>query len=118
MKILRTFSGQEYVLADDEAENVVRLKEEKQVKAFIALRNGAHVDSSAIESVGPVPLVPTRNGRVINRLGFYMEGGHKINVEDWTTVVYLPDPKYARQADAEKNNNALGSGAKELPQRT
>lgn len=112
---MRTFSGQEYVLADDEAERVIQVKNEPNIKAFIALRNGAHVDKAAIESVGPVPLVPMRNGYVVNKLGFYVQDGNRIHVEDWGLVKYAPDPKYAAMAAAEKIG-ALGSGAKGLPE--
>ena len=95
MKILKLFSGQEYILKDDEAINVVSIKQSNN-KAFLKLRCGAYVDTSAIESISDIPLIPhSRDGYPLSKDGrSFIRDGNRIYVEDFSAIQYLPDPKY------------------------
>ncbi len=96
MKILRTFSGQEFVLEDDEAENIIKVKNTGNGKAFIGLRCGAYVDAAAIESISEIPLIPfSRDGHRLSKDGrSFVRDGQRVYVEDLEGIQYLPDPKY------------------------
>ena len=61
MKVLRTFSGQEFIIANEEQENILQIKNSGK-KAFIELRCGSFVDSAAIESISDIPLVAFSGG--------------------------------------------------------
>ena len=54
MKLIKTFSRSEFVVADDEADNIKALLTSGQ-KAFIELRCGDLLNTSAIESIGGLP---------------------------------------------------------------
>ena len=94
-KILRTFSGNEWLLENDEAENVIAVKK-KGVKAFLQLRCGAYVDTSAIESIGGVPVIAhSASGKPLSKDGrWFVEDGKRVYVENFAGIQYLPDPKY------------------------
>jgi hypothetical protein len=54
MKLIKTFSRSEFVVEDDEAENIKTVLKSGQ-KTFIELRCGDVLNISAIESVGGIP---------------------------------------------------------------
>lgn len=96
MKILKTWSGQEYILQDEEADNIVKIKNSPSKKAFLQLRCGAYVDISAIESISGVPLIAhSQEGQPLSKDGrSYIRDSIRIYVEDFDSIQYLPDPKY------------------------
>ena len=109
MKILKTFSRSEFILEDDEAENVMSALATGQ-KGFIKLRSGEMVNTQGIDCVAEVPLV-----------GFYKIDGHEYPVlRDGETIVneygnrvkidksyvkYLPDPTYKKKLLMLKQKN-------------
>lgn len=100
--ILKTFSSQEFVIQNDEAQNIVKVKNSGS-KALIGLRCGAYVDSSAIESITGIPLVKVKHGQFIvkrdsNDNEFYInEYGNRTEVADQNNITYLADPKYSHE---------------------
>lgn len=102
MKLLKTFSGQEFVLEDEEAENVVKIKSADK-KAFLELRCGSFVDTSAIETIGEIPLIAySSSGCPLSKDGrSYMREGSRVWVEDFGGIIYKPDPKYKKMLDAQ-----------------
>lgn len=100
MKILNLFSGKEFVISDDEAAGIVAVKSQEK-KAFIELRCGSFVDTAAIESLTDVPLIAfAQSGHPMNPDGrSFTRDGHRVYVEDLSTLRYLPDPKYAGLAE-------------------
>jgi len=101
-KILKTFGGTEYVLDDDEAQNIVDLKRTGK-KSFIELRCGAYIDSSAIESVAYPPLIPVSgDGYSLSKDGrSFVRDGIRIWVEHPGNVRYVEDPRYNKLAEAQ-----------------
>jgi len=99
MKILRTFSGKEFILEDDEAENVIAVKNSGK-KAFLQLRSGEYVDTSAIEAITKIPLIPVwNNGRFLSKDGrSFIRDGTRIYIERIETfkdnVLFEEDPRY------------------------
>lgn len=94
MKTLTTFSGREYILEDDEAENI---KKVFKPNTLLSLRNGEAVNSSAIESIGDPELIPYWNGYLLDKGGkSFMRDGQRIFLEtkDFNNVEYKIHPKY------------------------
>ena len=54
MKLIKTFSRSEFVVEDDEADNIKAILQSGQ-KAFIQLRCGDLLNTAAIESIGAIP---------------------------------------------------------------
>lgn len=98
MRIINTFSGNEFYISEEEEAQIIKIKSINDGKAFIKLRDGSYLDTSAIESITGVPEVLMAHGRYpLNADGkSYMREGDKIQIEDWSHVVSLPDPKYKK----------------------
>jgi len=103
MKILTTFGGREFILEDDEAENIIIVKNSPTGKAFLELRCGAFVDTSAIESITDIPLIPySADGYPLSKDGrSFIKEGVRIWIENFDGIKYLPDSKYKRIAEAQ-----------------
>ena len=97
MKLLKTFSNQEFVIDDDEVRIIIEIKN-KDKKAFLELRCGAFVDTAAIESITDIPLRAfSASGYPLSRDGkSFMRDGQRVYVEDLDSIQYLPDPKYKK----------------------
>src|SRR3990167_615240 len=95
MRIMKTFSGQEFILEDDEADNIVKIKQSSS-KAFLGLRLGSYVDTSAIESITGIPIIAVSSGGYpLSKDGkSFMREGRRIYVENFDGIKYVPDPKY------------------------
>lgn len=94
MKTLTTFSGREYILEDDEAENI---KKVFKPNTLLSLRSGEAVNSSAIEAIGDPELVPYWDGYKLDKNGSsFMRDGQRIFLEtqDYKNIEYKPHPKY------------------------
>ena len=94
MKILTTFSGKEYILEDNEAENI---KEIFKPNELISLRNGEAVNTSAIESIGSPELVPYWKEYLLDKSGkSFIRDGRRIFLEtqDFENIEYKLSPKY------------------------
>jgi hypothetical protein len=105
MKILKLMSGAEFLLEDDEAENVAR--EFGQGTTMMRLRAGDYVNLKSIEFIGEPPLIPFWNGYPLLKDGrSFMYEGRRWPVEpnEIKNIEYKPDPKYValKQALVEK----------------
>src|SRR3990167_8970405 len=97
MKLLKTFSNQEFIIGDDEVKIIIEIKN-KDKKAFLELRCGAFVDTAAIESISDIPLRAfSESGYPLSRDGkSFVRDGQRVYVEDLDSIRYLPDPKYEK----------------------
>jgi len=111
MKILTMFGGKEFLLEEDEANNIIiGIGESSKGKTFLALRCGAFINTSAIESITDIPLIPFFGGdrerqshylsKDSNGNYFYQYEGKRINIEI-DKVEFLEDPKYKELAEVQ-----------------
>ena len=124
MKILTIFSGKEFIIEDEEIKVIIIAKQSGN-KAFLELRCGAFVDTSAIESITDIPLIPFFGGDK-DRMSHYLlkdgngnyfyeyEGKRRyISLEE---VEFLEDPKYQELIEAQlkrlENKKQLKVGKK------
>ena len=100
MKLLKVFSGDEYIVEDDEALNIVAIKNTPNSKAMIQLRCGAFVATSAIASISNPPLLGMAHGQYpLSKDGrSYMRDGQRVYLESYNHVEYIPDPLYVQKA--------------------
>jgi len=112
MKNLRTFSGQEYMISEEEVETLVKIKNSGEGRAFVRLRNGTYLDTSAIESIGDIPLVPMAHGMYpLSKDGrSYIREGRRVYIEDASHIRWLPDPKYQNYPTTGSQSPQLKSG--------
>ena|SRR3990167_11332929 len=95
MKIIKIIGG-EFVLEDDEAENVEKTVLVSGGKGFMKLRCGAFINITAIQVIMDIPLIAySQGGYPLEKNGrSFIRDGVRVMVEDLDTIQYLPDPKY------------------------
>lgn len=94
MKIIKLFSGLEFLVENDEAENVAR---NYKAKTLLRLKSGDYIASSGIEAITEVEIVPYWNGYLLEKSArSFMREGQRINLtaENFSEVEYKPHPKY------------------------
>ena len=94
MKIIKLFSGLEFLVENDEAENVAR---NYKAKTLLRLKSGDYIASSGIEAITELELVLFWNEYLLEKSGrSFMRGGQRINLtaENFSEVEYKPHPKY------------------------
>ncbi len=107
MKILRTFSGHEFIVEDDEAKNIVILKNTGK-KSFVELRCGDFIDISAIESIVNPPLIPMIHGYPVEKDGrTFIRDGDRIKIENLENIYYSEDPKYKKLMELSQQRKLL-----------
>lgn len=104
MRILRTFSRDEYILEDEEGEKLEAMLQ-KGVTGFIKLRCGDMINVSSIEAIRSIPLRPfyrTEDGDWVEVMrdgeSIVNWAGKRIKI-DRSKVEYLEDPKYQKMLD-------------------
>ncbi len=111
IKILNLFSGKEFILESDEAENIIKIKNNGAGKAFLELRCGAYIDTSAIERITDVPLTAFREGDGVryshylskdsNGNYFYQLDDGKRKYVELDEVVFVKNPEYEKLINAQ-----------------
>jgi hypothetical protein len=92
MKIITMFSKREYVVADDEAENVAK---NSNGDGLLRLRSGDYISPKAIESISEPKQVKMYKGYFVEKDGMsYIRDGEKIRIEHPENIELAPDPKY------------------------
>jgi hypothetical protein len=92
MKLITMFSKREYVVNDDEADNVAIAS---QKDGMIKLRSGDYINPKAIESIGEPAEIAFYKGYLVNKDGrTFTRDGQRITIESPENIKYLPDPKY------------------------
>lgn len=123
MKIITMFSKKEYLVEDDEAENVAKSYNSNQL---LRLRSGELINPRGIESIGSPDAIPCWNGYPLNPDGkSFMRDGERIYLEphNFKEVRYKLHPKYDADIEflpsPEKPREKLPSSqfAKELGQK-
>lgn len=94
MKILHTFK-REYILEDDEAENIVNVLENKS-NGFIKLRNGSMINIASISEISDIPKVARYKGYDVVNGRWYYRDGDKIHIDCPEDIEYIDDPKYKK----------------------
>ena len=120
MKVLKKYGGKEYMLDDDEAQHIVKVKNSGK-KAFIQLRSGNYVDTPAIESLDNPPLVAvSAEGYPLSKDGnSFIRNGQRVYVEDRDGIHYVEDPRYQKLAEKQfeiaEREQEINKQEKELP---
>ena len=94
MKIIKLFSGLEFLVENDEAENVAR---NYKAKTLLRLKSGDYIASSGIEAITEVEIVPYWNGYPLSKdCKSFMRDGQRIYLESesFNEIEYRPHPKY------------------------
>ena len=94
MKIIKLFSGLEFLVEDNEAENVAK---NYKSKTLLRLKSGDYIASSGIEAITEQDLVPYWDGYILEKSGrSFMRDGQRIFLEtkDFKEIEYKPHPKY------------------------
>lgn len=95
MKLLRLFSKQEFVLTEQEAEQVKKALLSGH-KGFISLPTGAVISISAVETLCDVPQVAYAHGQypLLPDGNSYMRDGQRVYLQSREHLRYKPHPKY------------------------
>ncbi len=94
MKIITLFSGKEYLVEDEEANEVAK---HYNSNALLRLKSGARINPKGIESVDDPITVPYWQGYILEKSGrSFIRDGQRINLEtkDFKKIEYKPHPKY------------------------
>jgi hypothetical protein len=94
VKIIKTIGRLEFVVEDDEAENIVKAF---GTQTLVRLRSGAYLNPSTIAAVIDPPKIPYWGGYKINEDGksFFRDGKRVyLEPENYQEIKYLEDPKY------------------------
>ena len=94
MKIIKLFSGLEFLVEDDEAENVAR---NYKSKTLIKLRSGDYIASSGIEAITESETEAFWSGYPLSKDGkSFMRDGERIYLESQhlKEIEYKPHSKY------------------------
>ena len=107
MKIIKTTNRLEFVVENDEAENVVKAFGKQ---SLVLLRSGAYLNPSTIAAIIDPPKLPYWAGyRVNDDLKSFFRDGKKIYLEtsQLEKIEYREDPKYlnVKMLDDVENKN-------------
>lgn len=94
MKIIKMFSKSEFLVEDNEADNVAKSYGNG---GLIQLRSGDYISTSGIESISDPELMPYWNGYLLEKSGnSFMRDGQRIFLEtqNYKEIEYKPHPKY------------------------
>lgn len=112
MKLIIMFSKREYVVDDDEAENVAIAS---QGDGMICLRSGDFINPKGIESIGEVPKVMMYKGYFVEKDGMsYYRDGERIRIEHPDNRVLVPRQEYQDQINRIKDNRLKADETKML----
>jgi len=95
MKIIKTTSRLEFVVENDEAENIVKAFGKQNL---VQLRSGAYLNPSTISAIIDPPKIPYWGGYRVNSDGrsFFREGVRVyLDQKHIEEIKYLDDPKYS-----------------------
>lgn len=93
------FSKSEFLVEDDEAENVAR---SYRSGGLIQLRSGDYISTSGIESIADSELVPYWDGYLLEKGGnSFIRDGQRIFLEtqNYKEIEYKPHPKYKKMKE-------------------
>jgi len=94
MKVLRTFNNNEYLVKEDEAENIMKVVNAGNVK-MIKLRSGDYISSSGIMEICEPPKIMQYKGYTVNKSGTkFLRDGEWIDIQYPENIEYIEDPKY------------------------
>src|SRR3990167_4959121 len=94
MRLIKTWSKDEYVLEDDEAQNLENLLVSGKT-GFIKLRTGELINVASIEVLKGPALVARYKGYPVLKDGLhFVEGGERVLINNPELIEYVPDPKY------------------------
>ncbi len=94
MKIIKMFSKSEFLVEDDEAENVAA---NYGKGGLILLRSGNYISTAGIESIADPETVPFWKDYLLEKGGrSFIRDGQRINLEaqNFKEIEYKPHPKY------------------------
>lgn len=109
MKTITTFSGKEFLIEDEEAENIKKIF---KPNTLLSLRNGEAVNTSAIESIGSLEQVPYWDNYLLEKSGrSFIRDGQRINLEtkNFDEIEYKPHPKYEAMKEKLLENTKMFS---------
>ena len=104
MKIIRTFTGKEFIVENDEAENIKNLKKDDK-EGFVDLRNGDFLNLDRIESISN----PDKIAYIGTCMGFMLiskDGKSFVNSEgvrvylkpgDFQDIKFIEHPIYEQE---------------------
>ena len=105
MKIIRTFSGREFIIADDEAKNIKRAIDNKNDRnSFVELRSGDALNLDRIENISEpkkIAYISTCDGiALLNPDGIsFNREGNKIYLKpsDFEDIKFITHPLYEQE---------------------
>ena len=117
MKIIKLFSGLEFLVEDDEAENIAS---KYKSKTLLKLRSGDYIASSGIEAITDPEMVAFAFGAMLYKdcRTYENEYGNKVKLkaEDYDQIEYKIHPKYKAliiSNKSKKENKKLCSNNKQ-----
>ena len=94
MKIIKTFSGLEFIVEEDEAENIASVFGKN---SMVKLRSSEWINTKSIEAIANIDNIPTWNGHLLSKNGdsFIREGKRVyLEKENYKEIEYTPHPRY------------------------
>ncbi len=94
MKIIKMYSGFEFLVEDDEAENIAK---SYNSNSLLKLRCGDRIAPKGIEAICDPELIPYWNDYMLEKSGnSFIRDGQRVKLEtkDFNQIEYKPHPKY------------------------